>query len=82
MHLAKRLAVLMLLVSLAVSVGCRRHPEHTTHLQEYAERERIPEDILDKQGDQWPQFLYDYSISHGPNFTKKEMREFTSWRVK
>lgn len=73
----------LLVMALAVVAGCGRHkPEHTTRLQEYAKRERIPDNVLDKQGDQWPQFLYDFSISHGPNFNKMEMQEFNSWRVK
>ena len=72
--------LIILAIVFMVSTGCRHTTEHTARLQEYAKRERIPEDILDGQGDQWPQFLYDYSISHGPNFTKQEMREFASWK--
>lgn len=61
----------------SAGVGCI---EHFSCLQEYSKRERIPKDILDGQGDWWPQFLYDYSISHGPNLTEQEMREFESWK--
>lgn len=51
-------------------------------LAQYATRERIPMDVLDQQGTEWPQYVRDYSVSHGPKLTREEMREFTQWQVK
>lgn len=59
--------------------GCRSDATHTTYLQDYAKRERIP-DTLDEQGENWPQYIYDFSVSHGPNLNNNEMNEYKRWK--
>lgn len=57
-------------------------PTECPLLKAYAKREGVPEEELAKHGTDWPQFIYDMSVSHGPNLSKAEMAEFTAWKVK
>jgi len=77
-----------ILLALVFLIGCQldgpRQPEGVPdgaawRLQAYADKHDIPSEELDKQGDSWPQFIYDYSISHGPNLSKEEREEYESW---
>jgi len=51
-------------------------------LEKYAQRNDIPPEVLKEQGSEWPQFVKDFSVSHGPNLSREEQREFTRWQVK
>jgi len=71
----------LILILVLLFSGCRGSEQtHETLLQDYARRNKIPEEILDEHGDNWPQYIYDFSISHGPNLSKREMKEFNSWK--
>lgn len=79
------------LLALVFLVGCQldgpRRPEGVPEgaawrLQAYADRHGITNEELDKHGDSWPQFIYDFSISHGPNLSEKEHEEYESWAGK
>jgi len=66
---------------LVLLLGCRRAQQEPAHLLgDYARRHGIPESVLDEQGDAWPQYIYDYSVGHGPNLTRREMEEYRSWK--
>ena len=72
----------LILILVLLLAGCHKTSKqtHNTFLQDYARHNKIPEEILDEHGDNWPQFIYDFSISHGPLLNKNEMEEFNSWK--
>ena len=77
----KWLAVLLLCTTAACT---RPHIEKTKcpRLDAYARRNGIPREVLAREHTQWPQYVYDYSVSHGPKLHAREKAEFTSWQVK
>lgn len=77
----KWLAVLLLCILAACT---RIHVDKTKCplLRKYANREGIPRSELARMETGWPRYVYDYSISHGPNLSRAEQEEFNSWQVK
>jgi hypothetical protein len=74
----RRIAILLLCLC-----GCVRAPvnqEPCRDLLGYAHRHGIPDSEIEAQGDAWPQYVYDYSISHGPNLNEDEMADYRSWK--
>jgi len=50
-------------------------------LREYAKREGIPDDELERFGADWPVFVRDYAFSHGPWLKKDERHEYAAWLI-
>lgn len=74
----------LLIVSLLLAGGCghKGWRAECPKLEKYAQRHNIPREVLKEQGSGWPQFVWDYSVSHGPKLSSEELIEFTRWQVK
>jgi hypothetical protein len=76
---------MLLLFALCLCCSCTRiHADKTKCplLRKYAQREGIPRSELATLETGWPQYVYDYSVSHGPNLSRAEQKEFNCWQVK
>jgi hypothetical protein len=88
----KNLILVFLVVLLGCSSAVKPHKswedqprdekgQWISELTDYARKQNITHEIATAAGVPFEQYVYDYSVSHGPALNKKERADYDAWKA-